>query len=349
LSGLLYICRMTRRPLSILLALGILVSVASCDNELDVTAEYKEIGIIYSLINPGEAEHVVRIQKAFLGDGNALVMAENPDSTYYGDILDVKLIQIKNGAEITTIPLTRFTGQDKEEGDFPVSPNILYKTNGEVLDKSSEYKIVVKNLETGNEFWAQTVLVDTVKIVKPSVTNNSDIRWVIKNGNNPAEYNDVIIEYAVSSKAEIYSYTIRFNFIETNVSNGQITSKSIDWVFGNDYVFETNGAPNITHAINGEDFYRFVAQKLNPDNTVQRTAGTLDFIVSGGSEVLANYININSSTTSILTTIPLYTNVNNGLGIFASRFVTTSPNKPLGVFSLDSLKNGKYTKDLGFQ
>jgi hypothetical protein len=349
LSGLLYICRMTRRPLSILMALGILVSVASCDNELDVTAEYKEIGIIYSLINPAETDHVVRIQKAFLGDGNALVMAENPDSTYYGDILDVKLIQIKNGAEITTIPLTRFTGQDKEEGDFPVGPNILYKTNGEVLDKTSEYKIVVKNNETGNEFWAQTVLVDTVRIVRPSVTNTSDIRWVIKNGNNPAEYNDVSVEYAVSAKAEIYNLTIRFHYTETSLSTGQVTPKSIDWVFGNEFVFETNAAPNITYSINGENFYKFVAQKLNPDNTVVRNAGTLDFIVGGGSEVLANYISINSSTTSILTSIPQYTNVNNGLGIFASRFVTTSPNKPLGVFSLDSLKNGKYTKDLGFQ
>ncbi|HEX5002622.1 MAG TPA: hypothetical protein VFW78_08990, partial [Bacteroidia bacterium] len=263
-----------------------------------------------------------------------------PDSTYYPDILTVKMERIKNGSVLQTFYLNRTVGPDKEPGTFPSSPNILYQTSEQMFG-DSEYKITVTNNETGYEMWSQTPLVDTVKILRPSVTSSQIISWT---GQFP-----VSVEYGINAKAEVYNLIIRFKFTEESVSTGQITSKYIDWNYATEQVPDPNLISTISYAIEGESFYKFVAQKLNPDNTVVRHAGTLDFIVSAGAEVLANYISINSATSSVLTSIPQYTNVNNGLGIFSSRFVTTSPNKPMSAASIDSLKNGQYTYNLGFQ
>jgi predicted Rdx family selenoprotein len=337
---------MMKRLILFVLAAFSALMFTSCDNELDVTAEYKEIGVIYALINPSDSVHYFRIQKAFLGEGDATVMAQEPDSTYYPDILNVTLERVKNGAVLETIQLTRFIGPDKEEGEFPSSPNILYKTNGEYLYRDSEYKITVTNTQTGNVFWAQTPLVDTVKIVRPAVTNTSPINWVQSITSSDTTFNDYRVEYALPSLARVHNLIVRFRFKET--LNGQDTFKSVDWDFGNVSV-TTPTASNIEVTIDGESFYKFVSQKLNPVQGIQRQAIALDFIVSAGSEVLANYLSINSSTTSVLTSIPQYTNVNNGNGIFASRFTTVSAGKPLGTNSLTYLKFGKYTNDLGFQ
>jgi hypothetical protein len=125
-----------------ILVLALLIFSVSCDNTIELEAPYQEIGVIYGLINPADSIHFVRIQKGYLGKGNALVMAQAIDSTYYPDILDVRLHRIKDGVELSSFPLTRFVGPDKPAGEFPSSPNILYKTNGEIIERDSEYKIV---------------------------------------------------------------------------------------------------------------------------------------------------------------------------------------------------------------
>lgn len=337
---------MMKRTLLPILIAGAVTVLSSCDNELDVTADYKEIGVIYGLINHSDSVHTVRIQKAFLGEGNALVMASVPDSTYYPDILNVRLERVKDGVTYESIPMTRFLGPDKEDGEFPKGPNYLYKTNGEKLDKTSGYRLRVTNNETGNEFSALTQLVDTVRIVKPAVTNTSAINFVQTISSSDTVFNDYKVEYDIPDIARIHNMIVRFRYKEK--LNGNETIKTVDWSFGNQYIQIPTGQ-NIEVVFGGEDFYKFVGQAIDPVTNVERTAISLDFIISAGSEVLANYVSINSSTTSVLTSIPQYTNVENGTGIFASRFVTVSGNKPLGTNSLTYLRFGKYTYDLGFQ
>ncbi|MBK8876748.1 MAG: hypothetical protein IPN13_23830 [Bacteroidetes bacterium] len=40
---------------------------SACDNDIDLLAPYKEIGVVYGLINPKDTVQYVRIQRAFLG------------------------------------------------------------------------------------------------------------------------------------------------------------------------------------------------------------------------------------------------------------------------------------------
>jgi hypothetical protein len=69
-------------------------------------------------------------------------------------------------------------------------------------------------------------------------------------------------------------------------------------------------------------------------------------VVSGGSLVLHNYLEINNATSSILQEVPVYSNILNGTGIFASRH-NAERSVELSKRSLDKLVN-EYP-ELGFQ
>lgn len=321
------------------------IFAVSCDNTIELVAPYQEIGVVYGLINPADSIHYVRIQKAFLGEGNALVMAQVPDSTYYPDILDVRLYRYKDGVEMGSFPLTRFVGPPKDPGEFPQSPNILYKSNGEIINRDSEYRLVAINTQTGHVIQAQTPIVDSLKILRP--TTFEKIRWA--NGPDWESANPVLVEYVPTPNGKVYGMVVRFKYLEENISSGVVTPKHIDWVFPNEVVNNPQSISTIQEEINGESFYKIVGSSLQANPLVRRYIGNIDFIFTAGAEFLANYVAINQSTTSILTTPPDYSNVDGGTGIFSSRFVQYKADKEMDTQSIDSLKSGQYTGDLGFE
>src|SRR5947209_3608613 len=116
---------------TLLLAISLFAFVSGCKKDFDITANYKEIPIVYGLLNAQEFTHYVRIQKGYLIDGNALIAAGVADSIYYPDVLTVKLKAQPNGSIYN---LTRIDGNTvglpKDSGIFANSPNILYTFNG---------------------------------------------------------------------------------------------------------------------------------------------------------------------------------------------------------------------------
>ncbi|MFN3874859.1 MAG: hypothetical protein ACK4L7_02980, partial [Flavobacteriales bacterium] len=67
---------MNHRLPAALMALSLL---GACSTELDVNEPYKDISIVYGLLNQRDSLHFVKINKAFLGEGNALDMARVRD------------------------------------------------------------------------------------------------------------------------------------------------------------------------------------------------------------------------------------------------------------------------------
>lgn len=95
---------------------------------------------------------------------------------------------------------------------------------------------------------------------------------------------------------------------------------------------------------NGDLFYSKLESELEKGSTIKRWAGPVYVYVSAGSQELSNYISINSAEGSLLTDVPVYSNIKNGTGIFASRY-TESKDSKLSVKSLQKLV-GDY--NLGF-
>jgi hypothetical protein len=75
--------------------------------------------------------------------------------------------------------------------------------------------------------------------------------------------------------------------------------------------------------------------------------GTLDLIITGVTQELETYISLTNPTAAVTQDRPLYTNIENGVGIFGSR--NSKPKSyTLHPQTLDSLLTNQYTYNLGF-
>ena len=64
---------------------------SACSTDLDVVGKYKETMVIYGLVDQNQAKQYIKINKAFLGEGNAISYAAIKDSAQYVHALNVKL------------------------------------------------------------------------------------------------------------------------------------------------------------------------------------------------------------------------------------------------------------------
>ena len=67
-----------------------------------------------------------------------------------------------------------------------------------------------------------------------------------------------------------------------------------------------------------------------------------------GGEAIAQYIEINNLPSVIFQDPPIYTNIENGKGVFSSRLHAESLGKYLDIPTLDELANGDVTDELNF-
>ncbi len=313
----------------------------SCSTDVDLIAPYKETPVVYGLLNAADSIQYIRINRAFLGEEDAYVMAQNPDSFNYPDILDVKLDRIKNGNVLQTINLTRTENVTLDPGIFAVDGNTYYQTGNDSIYQDSEYKLTVVNKQTGLVVTSQTKVVDKITVDSPNSFST------VSFGNYQFPF---IAKWYPNADGVIYDLTIRFYYNEYLVSDpSQNKELHADWEFPS--VTSSNGSSltPLQISIEGESFYRFIKSKVKEDNDYKRAFNHLDFIFSVGANELYTYYLVNQPPTGIVQTIPDYTNIINGRGIFSSRYTQIIPDKQLDTRSLDSLKNGQYTYNLGFQ
>ncbi len=111
-----------RRFLPLLVVAALL---QACSNDLDVNADYKDQTIVYGLLNQRDSVHWVKINKTFLGTGNALDMALVRDSSEYAvdAITYAKVFRINDAGTTTdSFPLRDTVVTDRQPGAF-YSPN----------------------------------------------------------------------------------------------------------------------------------------------------------------------------------------------------------------------------------
>src|SRR5579872_6243382 len=97
----------------------IAILLLACNNKLNILLPYKDITVVYGLLDQSDSVHYIRINKAFEGNGNAQVMAQQYDSINYPPgTLSVSLQDYNNGTLVRTIKLdTTYS--------IPVSPGVF--------------------------------------------------------------------------------------------------------------------------------------------------------------------------------------------------------------------------------
>jgi predicted protein tyrosine phosphatase len=304
---------------------------SGCSTDLDPNADYKEITVLYSILNPADKIHYVKVTKAFQNNNaDARYIAANiPDSTYYGTEMVVKLQKLKaDSSVLAEYPLTRIDTTGKEPGTFFSGSQILYRTNSLTLDENATYRVVATNTRTGNVAQSATELLreGNFCIFQVSTSPTTAFRSCYTETNKSsydADKKGNAIKYNPPANAYIYSVRIDFNFTET--TNGIAQNKQVSWYVRSNTLIAPNttdpDAP-IIFQIDDNSFYSNVLNLINTDNdnaSTTRTAGNILTTVTAGTKTLATYYQVNNAFSVFSQTRPEFDNVNNGTGLVASR------------------------------
>ena len=323
----------------IFLSLGIIFS--SCNNELDLIGEREEKALVYGALNKSEPFMYIRLERLFADENISPVnLARDPNNFYFNDA-DVRLYTDGWEGSLTRVDATTL-GFPRNTGVFGEVPNYIYSipTDEVRILPGAEYRLEIK--AEGKTFSSKTILIDDVEPYFPDFSRPFTII-----PNDVARDPDIFFDFPDGAAApSMISAYLRLNYGERNVSDPTFTDKSIEYPLFENVVITQN---QISYS--PRDFYRFLDENLQADASLRRVARSFDLkIITGGREyVLYNQsVAANSGITSTAD-FPIYSNIDNGIGIFTSKNEQVITNIGVSSPTLDSLSRSRYTKDLGFQ
>lgn len=313
--------------------------MAGCSNELQVMAPYKDIPVVYCVLNPNEGMQYLRLEKSFLGPASAYDMARVPDSIYYRDGI-VNLERWADGELKESFPMTGIEAAPRDTGIFAWDPNYLYKVETP-LKGNAEYRLNIRIPSTGATISATTHVVSEFRVIKPE-----SFRKTLPFSSYD---NYLTVEWVTAPYTRIYQLQIRFHYLEVT---GEDTVKKIaDWNIAH-YVSEHGaGGEKLSADILQRNFYKWLGNQLDkPSKQMIRLAEkeAIDIIFTVGGEELYLYMEIYKPDSGVPKEKPVFTNIVGGIGLFSSRFRQTLAGKGLSEHSIDSLAYGMYTSELGF-
>ncbi len=322
--------------------LSAILFTISCSNDFDVAAPWKDIPVVYGLMNIQDATHYIRVEKAFLDpDADAFEQAQIADSLYY-DNLTVQLERVSNGQLFTLTKVDgNLVGLPREDGVFATEPNWLYKIDSSVIKLQAGETIRLKVDRGDNlpEVTGETVILNKGKLRSPDPNTSNNFNF---------DYNlDTKLSWSGDPNARIFDAKLIFKFAE--ITGQQVEEKSIEWIWARGIRNENNSSEIIVEK-KGREFYEFLKNNIEVKSGVSRVFQGIDVeIVAGGTE-LEKYVNVALANTGITGSqeIPTYTNLSEGKGVFSSVNYLMAKNILLTQRSRDSLRNGFLTKNLNF-
>lgn len=339
------------------LTLSVLACMAmfnACSTDVELYADYKDIPVIYGLLDATADTNYVRINRAFSSSNdhpiNANEVALISDSCNYPGKLTAYLLEYKNtyGNEYyrtsrAPIFLDTITIHNKDMGIFYAPEQKVYFTtehfNINVPNTRFKYRLEV--LKDNDTVSAETGLVGGAdfRILTEMATFRSD----------PSDKTSKIT-FKQAENAVFYNIIMVFNYTEKH--GNVVEAKQVRWDFGTksaDELGYEEGSYSISYTQNS--LFELLSDAIGSDTVVnssnphvQRYFDTypIDIMIAAGGEELYNYIQVNS-VSGYSQTVPDYTNIYGGYGVFSSRVNKTKQLKISSRTQIDL-----YDKPWGF-
>ncbi|KAB2814694.1 DUF4249 family protein [Phaeocystidibacter luteus] len=322
-----------------LLSLTVLsIFAVSCDNELDVNAPFEETTVVYATLDASTSVNYIRVTRAYLGDEGIFGGNDLADSLYY-DSLDVQLIgRNQSGNIVQQVTAVKDPSITLDTGFFTTQGYTAYRINGN-LNEDLVYEVVVTRPDDNAQIRAETQMVQDFAITQPRFPTV-----------NPAGIRGQEVAWDQAVNGRVYNANMHLRYVEFPRNNKADSSRhtvtySFPYVTGDN----EDGIGEISSFITLDQFYGNIAAKLVPPTGNRiRIARRVDVEVVAGADDLATYINVSQPQSGVLQDPPLFTNVQNGVGIVSSVRRSFELNKRLANASLEELVFGDYTCDLRF-
>lgn len=334
---------------SILLILIVLFALSGCKEEVDVNSEWQEIPVMYCILSPQDSVHYVRLNKAFLGDIPADQMADESDSLFY-DAADVWISVMENGSEIAQLNFVETNEIPKDSGYFASDRNPIYKYEGNLTDQAND---------AGKKYQLHAYIPeidldcnsDTISMVQePVITYPTQNQPALSLTHYDFEDSYPKIKYMTAENGKLYKLSMNFYYLDITTSGDSILNV-LTMDFGNEDNIDEVGV-EISKELNIRAFYDMLKDNIDPpgadiDKRLVQYPQSIEFMLASAGVNYYIYWQSTQPSTGIVQDKPFFTNINNGVGLFAARN-TTQRSIALSPATLDSISRSVYTGTLGF-
>jgi hypothetical protein len=330
----------------------VILAMAGCDNTIKLAAPWKDIPVVYAILDPSQVNQYVRVEKVYLDpEQSAVNVAQIADSLYYPEsAISVFLVHMRTGKQVQLNRIDGVTdGIPRKSGVFASQPNWLYKTaTAELgtLQPGDSIRVEVRRTDASlPTITAATKLPLAMKIVAPDIlkpflvkpTDEKTFTWDADNISELFNGFVTVVARRMDGNNIISRDTVIWQ-VAANVLRGDANTGA-------------GGFQTSTRA-DGIGFFQAMADQLDPLNvsTQYRLFEGITFqVVGGGKEIREFQISSNAASgVSGAEALPIFSNVTNGLGVVTA--VNRSPSQfyPVDAETINQVKTHPLTKDLGF-
>lgn len=301
------------------------IFLSSCETEIDTIAEYKDITVVYGLLNPNETDHYIRITKAFSGEGNANDMANDANNFYYADgEISVTIDEYDaSGVFKKSFSLTRTVNEiPKDNGVFDATQNVLYKFTEPNLKQDYTYKLKIVNHELGKEITSETTIANNPAIANEAELQVGRILLATNNSGTLTYYT-----HSFTIKPSFNTGRVKVNFIfnyTEHYSDFTNQNKQVKISLGEQKTTSNEGGEVLSFNLEGSNFFSALQNNIptTVPNLMSRSISNATLEVVAAGTDLSTYISVNEPSASVNQIKPEFTNLTNALGVFSSRNTT---------------------------
>lgn len=323
--------------IGLLAVAGILLSLQSCKEEIDLIGDFKETAVVYAILDQSEEIHMIKVTRAFIGPGNSYTHAQVADSSYFDNVtgtvtqLDANGIPTGQSWDLmdTTVfnkdPNGAFYGPAQDLLFFKSEP-ILNAFNGDTLaflDENYQYRL---DLTINDGLFTVSGVTELVKEMDESITNNN---YPFKYANSQGELQSSPITFNDVKNAEKVEVNLTVEFTEWIGATPSI--KSYSYKVGDADCLQNS---SVVFSPNGETFFNNLTNNITNDPSItKRTFNSVTTVFTAADKNLSDYINNNKPSSDLAqTTPPIEPNLEatggyRVVGIYAAR-VTKTVYKP---------------------
>ncbi len=309
------------------------IAMLSCSKDIQVNDDYKDITIIYGLLDSKDSLSYIRIEKAFLSEGNIYQDAQIADSNQYPYKLDVS-ISDGNGMNIVFDTTTVY---NKQEGIFYKDKMKVYvaETQGK-LQPNTEYTLKVHNPKTGQEQTGKCKLLDASAFLYESYYPGPRVSFIKTHE----------VKFKTIPNVSAYQLMIRFHYIDSLTTDHSLSYHYVD--MSTPILFSNSNTPGIplNIGINGSVWFNNIKAKIPVKEDVLRFEGKVEFFMYMADPDYKTYIEIHQPSNSLVIDRPEFTNITNGYGLFAARtrYVTEHKLNNKTVVKLQEIKELNFVR-----
>jgi hypothetical protein len=334
---------MSKLRLSVLVLFSSIILFAGCSADVDIIAPKTDVTIVYGLLELNQSRHYIRINKSFVGEDSASVLAGEPGANEYSDaeMIEASVRELNaDGSVRRRFGLQPTYVYNKEAGDFFSDSNKVYYFDGN-LDVAYQYELYLKIQPEGEDEKEVTALTDVLgssdgsalRVNKPNLggngefcegRDNSEVDWVDRNEIRPSWS----LKWSAANNASSYTSYGRFYYVDI-YPDGTVKRDSVILPIGVEKVTASSNLGEVEFVISPTEFYSAIGRAV-PDYTIgtdeftRIAVDTIQFFIEVANEELATYVDINKPATNIVQERPSYTNLNNGIGLFASKYISST-------------------------